>query len=70
MNRGHQPPAPFVPFVFPQSQRYAFSQFRPRRPSGSDFFVAWRSGNSECYVRYLSADEWRGAKKESAASFA
>jgi hypothetical protein len=40
------------------------------RPSGSGFFVAWRSGNSERYVCYLSAAEWRAAKRGSSAGFA
>jgi hypothetical protein len=40
------------------------------RPSGSGFFVAWRSGNSERYVCYLSADEWGGAKRGSSSVFA
>ena len=40
------------------------------RPSGSGYFVAWRSGNAERYVCYLAAAEWKSAKKGSAASFA
>jgi hypothetical protein len=40
------------------------------RPSGAGFFVAWRSGSSERYVCYLSADEWRAAKRGSPAGFA
>jgi hypothetical protein len=40
------------------------------RPSGSGFFVAWRSGTSERYVCYLAADEWRAAKWGSPARFA
>src|SRR5262249_33618581 len=40
------------------------------RPSGSGFFVAWRSGNSERYVCYLSVAEWRMAEKGRPASFA
>src|SRR5262249_28739827 len=39
------------------------------RPSGSGFFVAWRSGNSERYVCYLSAGEWQAAKRGSSAGF-
>ena len=40
------------------------------RPSGSGYFVAWRSGDNERYVCYLAAGEWRTAKKGRAASFA
>ena len=40
------------------------------RPSGSGFFVAWRSGDSERYVCYLSTDEWWAAKRGSSAGFA
>jgi hypothetical protein len=40
------------------------------RPSGSGFFVAWRLGNSERYVCYLSSGEWQTAKRGSSASFA
>jgi hypothetical protein len=40
------------------------------RPSRSGFFVAWRSGNSERYVCYLSADEWQATKRGSSAASA
>lgn len=40
------------------------------RPSSSGYFVAWRSGNSERYVCYLSAAEWQAARKGSPAGFA
>lgn len=40
------------------------------RPSGSGFFVSWRSGTTERYVCYLSAEEWKAAKRGSQSSFA
>jgi hypothetical protein len=40
------------------------------RPAGSGFGVTWRNGRRESYVCYLSAAEWRTARKGSARSFA
>jgi hypothetical protein len=40
------------------------------RPINSGFAVTWRTGKTEPYVCYLSADEWRAAKRGSSAGFA
>jgi hypothetical protein len=40
------------------------------RPINSGYAVTWRSGNSERYVCYLAASEWRSVRRENAAGFA